>query len=95
MKKNKSIGLEFYANAALSVVNSYTSYVRGKYIDYSPSTINSLFNFQYLSMCALLNYRKDHKVINEEITQVMLDLFCRPEAAWVIERGLALCLKTS
>lgn len=72
---NKSIGLEFYVNAAFGAVNSYTSYVRGKYIDHSPSTINSLFNLQSPPVCALLNYRREHKVINKEMTQVMLHIF--------------------
>lgn len=42
-----------------------------------------------------MNYRQEHKVINEDMAQVMLDLFCRPEAAWVIECGLARRLKTT
>lgn len=92
---NKSIGLEFYANATFGAMNLYTSYVRGKYIDYSPFTLNSLFNLQSPPACALLNYRREHKVINEEISQVMLDLFSRPEAMWVIESGLTLRLKTA
>ncbi|KAI5419518.1 hypothetical protein KIW84_043622 [Lathyrus oleraceus] len=86
---------EFYANAAFDEVRTYTSYVRGKYIDYSPSAINSLFNFQHPYVCALVNYRHEHKVINEEMAQVMLDTFCRPWAKWVVERGLALRLKTA
>lgn len=75
---NKSIDLKFYVNMAFGDVNSYTSYVQGKYIDYSPYTINSLFNLQSPSVCALMNYRQEHKVINEKMAQVMLDLFCRP-----------------
>lgn len=60
-----------------------TSYVRGKYIDYSPSTINVLFKVQPPPVCALVNYRQEHKVINEEMTRVILDLFCKSDAAWV------------
>ncbi|KAI5445144.1 hypothetical protein KIW84_013412 [Lathyrus oleraceus] len=66
-EKNKSIGLEFYANAAFGVVNSYTSYVPGKYIEYSPFTINFLFNLQSPPVYALLNYRREHRVINDEM----------------------------
>lgn len=90
---NKSIGLEFYANAVFGEVNSYTSYVWGKYIDYSPSAINSIFNLQPPHVCALMSYRHEHKVISKEIAQVMLDTFCRTEVKWVIERYLALRLK--
>lgn len=69
--------------------------MRGKYIDYSPSTINSIFYLQPHSMCAIMNYRQKHKVIDEEMAKVMLDVFCRPKVVWVIERGLALRLKTA
>ncbi|KAI5406273.1 hypothetical protein KIW84_052858 [Lathyrus oleraceus] len=58
---NKNIGLEFYANTTFGKESTYTSYVRGKYIDYSPSVINSLFNLQHPPVCALSNYRHEHK----------------------------------
>lgn len=90
---NNSTGLEFYTNVAFGEVNSYTSYVWGKYIDYSPFSITSLFNLQPPFVCALMNYRHEHKIINEEMTHVMLDTFCRPGAEWVIELGLTLRLK--
>lgn len=91
---NKIIGLEFYVNATFGASDSYTSYVPGKYIDYYHSTINTLFNFQPPPVCALVNYRQEHKVINEETTKVILDLFCRPDAVSVVEHGLGLRLKT-
>lgn len=81
-------------NAAFGDMTSNTSYVRGKYIDYSPPSINSLFNLQPPQVCAFVDYRQEKKFIDEDMVQVTLDLFCRPEAAWVIERGLALPLKT-
>lgn len=67
--------------------------MRGKYIDYSPSTIN--FILQSPLECAIMNYRQEHKVINEEMSQLILNTFCRPEVMWVIERGLTLRLKTA
>lgn len=91
---NKSIDLEFYAIVAFGPSDSYTSYVWGKYIDYSPFSINALFNLKPPLVCALVNYRQEHKVINNEMAQVMLDLFCKPDAVWVIECGLTLRLKT-
>lgn len=75
---NENISLEFYANATFGEVGIYTSYVQGKYINYSPSAINSLFNFQPSHACALRNYIHEHKLINEETTQVMIETFCRP-----------------
>ncbi|KAI5444642.1 hypothetical protein KIW84_013061 [Lathyrus oleraceus] len=90
IETNKTIGLESYANVAFSDVDSYTSYIRGKYIDYSSSAINSLLNFQPLPVCALKTYRYEHHVINEAMAQEILGVFCRPEAEWVIERGIAM-----
>lgn len=69
--------------------------MQGKYIDYSLSTINSIFNLQPPLMCAIMNYIQEHTVIDKEMTHVMLDTFCRPEAVWVIEHGLTLRLKSA
>lgn len=80
---NNTIGLEFDANVAFGDLNSYIAYVRGRYIDYFPSSINTLFNLQPHPVFALMNYRQEHKVINEDMAHVMLNLFCRPKAAWV------------
>lgn len=66
---NKTICLKFYANAAFSEVGAYTSYVRGKYIDYSTSVIYSLFNLQSPHVCALRTYRNENQVINEAMAQ--------------------------
>lgn len=62
---NKNIGLECYANVEFSKVGTYTSYVRGKYVDYFASVINSIFNLQPPPVCALRTYRNGHRVINE------------------------------
>lgn len=63
-KTNKTIGLEFYAKANFSDVGSYTSYVRGKYIDYYSNAINSILNFQPPPVCSLRTYRNERRVIN-------------------------------
>lgn len=42
-----------------------------------------------------MNYKHEHKVINEEMDQVMLETFYQTMAEWVMERGLALRLKTA
>lgn len=60
-------------------MGTYTSYVQGKYVDYSPSAFNSLFNLQPPHVCALRNYRNKHKVINTEIPQEIIEAFSRPE----------------
>lgn len=94
-KTNKTIGLEFYANAAFSDVGSYTSNVRGKQIDNSASAINFILNLQPLPVCALRTYRNEHCVINETMVQEMLNALCRHGVEWVILDGLALRLRTS
>lgn len=81
---NKNTSLEFYANATFSEVGTYTSYVQGKYVDYSPSAINFLFNLQPTFVCALRSYKNEHKVINEGMAQEMIEAFCRPELKWVV-----------
>lgn len=43
-REKNSISLEFHANAFNKELHSYKSYVQGKYIDYSPDTINDLLN---------------------------------------------------
>lgn len=92
-KTNKTIGLEFYANVAFSDVGCYTSYMWGKYIDYSSSAIKSILNLHPHPVCALRTYRNEHHVINETITQEMLDVFCRPRAEWMNECGLVVHLR--
>lgn len=94
-KTNKTIGLKFYENDDFSDVGSYTSYVQGKYIDYSASVINSILNLQPPPVCALMTYRNEHHVINKTMTQEMLDALCRPGAKWLIKCGLAMRLRTT
>lgn len=50
-EKKKSISLEFHANAFNKELHSYKSYVQGKYIDYSPDTINDLLDLCPLVLC--------------------------------------------
>lgn len=69
--------------------------MRGKYIDYSASAINSLLYFQPHVVCVVKTYRNEHCVISEAMAQEVLDIFRRPEDEWVIERGLTLQLKTT
>lgn len=90
---NKNISLEFYANVEFSKVGTYTSYVRGKYVNYSPSSINSLFNLQPPPVYALRTYRNEHKFINEAMAQEMIEAFCRPWEECMVGCGLALRLK--
>lgn len=81
---NKNICLELYANATFGEVGTYTYYVRCKYVDYSPSAINSLFNLQHALVCALRNYKSEHRVTNEAMAQDMTEAFYRPwENGWL------------
>lgn len=50
-----TIALEFYANAYGR--NDYTSYVRGKMIDYSADAINSLLGLQAPTQCGVATRR--------------------------------------
>lgn len=77
---NKSIGLTVYENEAFSEMGTYTSYVQGKYVGYSPSAINFAFNFQPPLVCSLKTYINKNKVINEAMAQEMVEAFCRPGA---------------
>lgn len=64
---NKIIGLEFYTNADFGAHGTYQSYVWGKYIDYSPTTINLLFDLESPYVCTLRNYRQEYKVMTEAL----------------------------
>jgi len=48
---NKSIALEFFANAVSMNQGSYTSRVRGKRIDFSPGRINQVLGLQFPNEC--------------------------------------------
>lgn len=50
---NQSIRFNFYANAANQASDSYSSYVRGKIIDYSPLAINYLLCLRALPSCSI------------------------------------------
>lgn len=92
---NKFIGLQFYANVAYLDANSYISYVRGKYVDFSGHDINSLINLQPSEECTIRSMRRTISLIDEHLGQEMLNAFCRPGDEWVIVCSLALKLNTS
>lgn len=80
---NKSNGLKFYANAAFSSENSYTSYVKGKYVDFS-----YYYKFSSLSStpeaCIISVYRDKHHHIKDTMGKYVLDAFCKPMVEWVM-----------
>ena len=48
---NKSIAMEFFANAVSEKEGSYVSYVRGKRIVFSPTKINRILGLPTLAVC--------------------------------------------
>lgn len=89
---NKSTGLEFYANVALHSFKYYTSYVRGKNVNYSPSKINVLLHIPTLSRCNIQNRMCVN--MNERMCERMKEEFCQPGVKWVLVKGEPLRLHT-
>ncbi|KAI5431551.1 hypothetical protein KIW84_035657 [Lathyrus oleraceus] len=89
---NKSIGLEFYANVALRQYKDYTSYVRGKSINYNPSRINYLLHLQPPNECSVQNRR--NPTMNEERCEEMKNAFRQPGEDLAIVNGKPLSLNT-
>lgn len=92
---NKFIGSKSFSNSVFYPHNEFTSYVRGKHINYSPYVMNSLLNLQPPSVCEIQNRRSHNHRLGEQMCEIMKNEFCRPISKWVIVNGVALRLFTS
>ncbi|KAK2455353.1 hypothetical protein QL285_002811 [Trifolium repens] len=70
---NRTIVQEFYANAFAFGAGDYRSYVRGVYVNYSPTDIDSTFGFRPEEQCGVRTRRaawSEGAIINAEYDQI-------------------------
>ena len=86
---NKTIALEFYANARLSR-RRYETYVRGKDINFSPQAINDLLKLVPPEQCDVKRRRESCANWDEETWEEVKSLLCVEGAQWQKSRKMLL-----
>jgi hypothetical protein len=90
-RANKTLALEFYANGRFSR-RRYGSYVRGKYIDFSPEAINNLLKIVPLEHCDVKRRRDTCGNWDDEAWEELVLQMCVEGATW--KGGMRMLLKS-
>ena len=84
---NKTVIVEFFANARVSDT-PFQSFVRGKYIDFSPDALNAWLNVQAPEECWVEKLRRERFAITEDTFDEIITTMCRPGSTWKKSRML-------
>ncbi|MCH79937.1 hypothetical protein A2U01_0000699 [Trifolium medium] len=88
-KHSVTLVKEFIANASQKLPggNEFTSYVRGKLVDYSPSAINKLLGCDVPRRCAFRAMKEEFDDWDEPTRRVVKDFVALPGTEWLHGAG--------